>query len=358
MSKMILTSEMIEAAVVGGCVLGGGGGGSMKEGINTASKALEGRTLDLIDGEDLNDDDIVINVSAVGAPSAKTMYVTEEDYGTSVDMLCKFADIKAAGVITNEAGGLATVNGWLQAALLGLPVVDLPSNGRAHPTGIMGAMGLHREEGYMSVQAAVGGDPKFGRRVEIVTKSTIENASSLIRSSAVLAGGFVVVARNPVTVAYAKKNAATGAIKQAIALGQSMIEARDKGGDAVLEAVCKELGGEILHKGKVKNVNLECKGGFDVGTVEWDDFELTFWNEYMTVEKNGERLGTFPDLIMTLDANTGWPVTSAEIAADTDIAILYVPAANLHLGAGMHDPELYKACENAVEKEIIKYAFK
>ena len=63
-------------------------------------------------------------------------------------------------------GGEATVNGWLQAAVLGLPLVDLPCNGRAHPTGVMGSMNLHKITDYKTVQACVGGNPETGSHVE------------------------------------------------------------------------------------------------------------------------------------------------------------------------------------------------
>lgn len=358
MAKMKLTKDLVEAAVVGGSVLGGGGGGSMAEGLPMAMQAVEISELELVDGEDLPDDGVLINVSAVGAPSAKTMFATPQDYADAVKNLCHFSNMEAAGIITNEMGGLATVNGWLQAALLGLPVVDMPSNGRAHPTGVMGAMGLHAEEGYTSVQAAIGGNPAFGRRVELVVRGTIDNASSQVRTASVLAGGFVAVARNPVTVAYAKEHSAAGAVKQALGLGQAMLAARDKGGEAVIEAVCQNLGAKVLHKGVVDKVELVCKGGFDVGTVTFGDFELTFWNEYMTAEKDGKRLGTFPELLMTLDAKTGWPVTSAAIEEGQEIAVICAPAENIHLGAGMKDPALFTCCEEAVGKEIISYAFK
>ena len=59
---------------------------------------------------------------------------------------------KLAGIIPNENGAGSGVNGWIQAAALNLPMVDAPANGRAHPTGLMGAMGLHRQKDYHSVK--------------------------------------------------------------------------------------------------------------------------------------------------------------------------------------------------------------
>ena len=357
MAKLNLTMEHLEAAVLGGCVLGGGGGGSMEKGLRTARLGLALAPVTLVDPEDLDDDTVLVNVSNVGAPSAVNAWVEPMDYGRVVTVLCEKMGIRAGGIITNEAGGSASVNGWLQSALLGLPVVDAPCNGRAHPTGVMGSMGLHKIPNYYSYQAAVGGKRENGRRVEMAAGGSLGSVARLVRETAVEADGLVAVARNPVTLAYARENGACGAVRQAIELGLAMIKARGQGADAVLESVCRFLGGRIIANGKVEQVDLRCSGGFDTGVVKVGDVELTFWNEYMTAEKEGKRAATFPDLIMTFDAETGTPVTSAEIKEGMRAAVFVADKTKLKLGAGMKDPELFLPCEKAVEKEIISYAF-
>ncbi|MDD2574446.1 MAG: DUF917 family protein [Bacillota bacterium] len=358
MSKLVLTNDVVEAAVVGGSLLGGGGGGSMELGRKMASLALNLTPVELVDVEDLDEGSILINVAAVGAPSAKTAHAEPMHYIKAVKLLQSVADIKISGIISNEMGGIATVNGWLQAGILGLPVVDAPCNGRAHPTGLMGAIGLHKMDDYKSIQAAVGGAKQKGTLIETVTMGNMEKAASLIRSAAVQAGGLVAVARNPVTSEYARENAALGAVKQAIELGRRILSAKDRGAVAMAEEACQFLQGEIVHIGEIKEIFLECKGGFDVGKVEMGDYlEVTFWNEYMTLEKSGDRLATFPDLVMTIDAETGYPVTSADITKGQKVMLIRVDKKHLKLGAGMRAPELFNACEEAVGKSIIKYVF-
>ncbi|WP_434630697.1 DUF917 domain-containing protein [Thermoanaerobacterium thermosaccharolyticum] len=358
MSKIKLTSEIVEAAVLGGCVLGGGGGGSMHEGKKIGMLAVDLSSPELVDIEDINENAILINVAAVGAPSAKNAYAEPVHYMKAIELVQKVADIKIEGIISNEAGGLATVNGWLQAAMLGIPVIDAPCNGRAHPTGIMGAMGLHKNKDYNAIQAAVGGTKERTTYTEVVAIGSIEKSSAIVRTAAVQAGGLVAVARNPVSCQYAKENAALGAIKQAIYLGKKMIEAKEKGAKEVINTVCDFLDGELITTAVIKNLHLKSVGGFDVGNLILEnDFEITFWNEYMTLEKKGERIATFPDLIMTLNAETGMPVTSAEVEIGQRIALVKVKKEKLKLGRGMKDPELFKVCEDAVGKKIIEYVF-
>jgi len=358
MSRLKLTGELVEAAVLGGCVLGGGGGGSMEEGRRIGHLAVSLSSPELIDIVDINENSVLINVSAVGAPSAKNAYAEPIHYLRAVELVNKVASIKIDGIVTNEAGGLATVNGWLQASMLGIPVVDAPCNGRAHPTGIMGSMGLHRDKNYLAIQAAVGGSRERSTFLGVVAMGSIENASTVVRNAAVRAGGLVAVARNPVTAYYAKENAALGAVKQAINLGFEMIKSREKGSKAIIKSICNFLGGEIVTDGLIEKVDLVFKEGFDVGRVILENsYEITFWNEYMTLEQSGKRIATFPDLIMTIDEDRGLPVTSAEIKNGQRVFILKVPKENLKLGAGMKDPDLFKVCEDATGKQIIKYIF-
>ena len=100
-------------------------------------------------------------------------------------------------------------------------------------------------------------------------------------------------------------------------------------------------------------------GGYDVGEVHikdgGSDYELTYWNEYMTLEKNGERVGTFPDLLCTLDAKTGLALSSAEIGDNMDVIIVKIPKEKLLLGAGMHQRVLFEEAEAVIGKKLVSY---
>ena len=367
MVKLRLDKEAVEAAVLGGAVLGGGGGGAMAAGRRNGLLAVDLGAPELVDIEDLPADAVLVTASAVGAPAAKTAYNLPVHYLRAVDLLARQGGTRAQGFITNECGGAAAVNGWLQSAALGVPVVDAPCNGRAHPTGVMGSLGLHAVQGYVSEQTAVGGDPAAGRYVEMYARGSLEKAAALVRQAAVQAGGMVAVARNPVTAAYAKENAALGAVKQCIAVGRAMLDAQGAGALAMVGAACGVLRGEIVARGSVAKVSLETRGGFDVGEVvvqgERETAVLTFWNEYMCLEMSSgpgstpQRVATFPDLLTTFDLATGLPASSAEVAVGQEVAIVLVSRQRLILGAGMRDPDLMRPIEETTGKEILKYVF-
>lgn len=354
MGRLKLTRELVEAAVTGGSFYGGGGGGSAASGREMGLLAVSLGDPVLVDLSELEDDALVLTVSAVGAPAAAGSHAKAYHFVRAVQVFLEHVGVKVSGFITNECGGLATVNGWVQSAIFGIPVVDAPCNGRAHPTGTMGSMGLHRVPGYMSLQAAVGGSEENGTYLEVFVRGSLERAASMVRQASVQAGGLVAVARNPVKVSYARNNAAVGAINRCIQVGLKMLEAQGRSAWAVIEAAAGAARGRVVCAGKVVQKHLETKGGFDVGTVRLETgHELTFWNEYITLEtEDGTRLATFPDLIATMNVQSGMPLSSAEIEVGHEVAVVVVPQDQLILGAGARDRSLYVAVEKATGKKI------
>ncbi len=350
-----LNKEILEYAVLGGAILGGGGGGSAEMGKKYASIAVDYSALQLNSIEDMNDDDILITVSMVGAPGAKNQYLTAKDMVRTIEIFKDNFDGNIAGIITNEQGGKATVNGWLQSSILGMPLVDAPCNGRAHPTGAMGSIGLHKLDDYITVQTYAGGNPSTGSYVEGFVRGTIEHTAKLVRMASIEAGGVVAVARNPITVKYAKEHCAIGGVTHSIEVGRVYKKGLEKSVESGVNALCDYLNGAIVAKGEVSDYSLETTGGFDVGTVTVDGCEMTFWNEYATAEKDGKRIFTFPDLLMTLDAKTGEPLTTAMIEKGRDVYVIGTTKENLKLSSAMFDEDLLKVMQDVVGKEMVSY---
>lgn len=259
---------------------------------------------------------------------------------------------KISGFTSCENGAISTANGWILSALTGIPMIDAPSNGRAHPTGTMGSMGLNLLPDYITVQSSCGGEG--ARYVETVAKGALNPTSHVIRQSAVADGGMVGVIRNPVTAEYLKKNAAVGAIKQALEIGRIFGEC--KNGTEFVKCLVQELNADILMRGKIIGRKLKMEGGYDIGSLKVTDgtqtVEYTFWNEYMLIETDGRRIATFPDLLCTLNAETGEAVSTAEATDGMDVYALVIPKEKLILGAGMHQKELFEEVEYLIHKDM------
>ena len=100
------------------------------------------------------------------------------------------------------------------------------------------------------------------------------------------------------------------------------------------------------------------KGGFDLGFITLsdgkDEWELGYVNEYMTLEKAGRRLATFPDLMTAFDEK-GEPTTSASLREGQTVYLVTVPKEKLLVGDGNRYPEIIKPIEEALGRPMVKH---
>jgi uncharacterized protein len=350
----------VEAAVTGGSVLAAGGGGWVDHGylIGKIATSLGEPTLASID--EIPADGIVVTVTAIGSPAAKDWQMFPIDYVRALQLLIEALGHPIAGVITAQNGSSTTLNGWNQSAILGIPVIDAAGNGRAQPTGKFGSMGLLTKPGYQTIQTAAGGNRAQGRYLEVTVRGEVARADDILRAVSLQSGGFIAAARNPIAASYVKEHAAIGAISYAIKLGEAMIKAKDDGPEAVIAAAVRETKGRILGVGPVKNAAVDTRDSWDFARFEVQDENgvliLHTMNEYMAVDRNGERLSTFPDLITTLSLETGLPVSVAQMREGTRVAVLVNNKADLPIGTGARQPDAYHEVEAAMGIDLLSYA--
>ncbi|MFV0452815.1 MAG: DUF917 family protein [Propioniciclava sp.] len=339
--KRAITRDDLEAAVYGGAILGGGGGGFVEPGLRTARLALDAGAPQLWTVDEFDDDDLTTTVALVGAPAAPDPMITPANSLRALELLSKHLGDRLVAIHPNENGSETSVNGWFQSAVTGLPVLDFACNGRAHPSSVMGAMGLHLVEGYRSVQTWAGGHPH--NYVQGLTEGSLDGAASIVRRASMEAGGWVGVARNPVTIGHARANGAVGAISRAIDLGHTYLNG---GMDAAVEA----LGARIVAEGRVVHYSCVQREGLDIGKVVLDDTASTtlhFVNEYMVAEQGEDRLGSFPELIMTFNAE-GVPVPSGHVREGEVMRVMIAPTSSMALAPTMFMPDLYQPLEEAL----------
>ena len=104
------------------------------------------------------------------------------------------------------------------------------------------------------------------RYLETVAKGALNSTSHVIRQSAVADGGMVGVLRNPVTVEYLKKNAAVGAISQALDIGKAFSQC--KNGAEFVAFLEEHYDAKVLARGKITNYELKMDGGYDIGHLD------------------------------------------------------------------------------------------
>jgi uncharacterized protein len=100
-----------------------------------------------------------------------------------------------------------------------------------------------------------------------------------------------------------------------------------------VETVRQAVGGFLLFKGKIGDVDRRTEGGFargDANLAGIDDYagqtaQLSFQNEHLVARINGEIKVTVPDLITVLDVETGEPITTEAMRYGYRVAVIGIP---------------------------------
>ena len=83
----------------------------------------------------------------------------------------------------------------------------------------------------------------------------------------------------------------------------------------------------------------------------WENI-IDVMTESKEAEKNGKRLATFPDLMVTLDRETGEVLSSAQIQNGRQVTVVSVPRSELILGEGMREETSFREAEKIIGKSL------
>jgi DUF917 family protein len=349
-----LTADDALNAVWGGSVLACGGGGWVDHGTMMGELATRiGRPV-LCSLDEVDDDAVVVTVTAIGAPASPNWEIRPLDYVRALQLVAAELDQPVTAVMTAQNGSSTTLNGWIQSAVLGVKVLDAAGDVRAHPTGKLGALGLASRRGYTTIQAVAGGNRELCGGLEVVVRGQVIATSDVLRDVCVRAGGFIAAARHPVEAAFVKENAAVGAVSYALALGSVMRQSAPDA-DAVINAAIAATGGKIVGRGRVRSVDpLRSAGGFDHGAFHVDGCIMRFLNEYMTVDRERERVASYPDVIATLSLEDGRPVSIAEMSEGREVALFVVDRSSLPLSSSTRDRYALEEVERIMGVELVR----
>ena len=350
--KRRLTRGDVEAAVYGGLLLSAGGSGGTGADRNRAigEMALAYSGVDLVDPRGLDDAALAIVVTGVGAPATSRPRTEPRHAIESARLLLHAIDRPVAAVMPAHVPGM---NAWLLASVLGLDLLDAATNGRGHPTPTLGAMGLASRPETTIIQTGVGGR-RGETPVSIVAKGDFASTSAILRAAASANGGLILAARGPFTIEQVRKQGAALALSYQIDLGRAMLDAGTTGGSRIAAAT-QFLKGEVLVIGRVVENTVAYNGSLDVGSIVVADrsrIEIGVCNEYMCVEREGQRLFTFPDLIATIDPQTGLALEVSELVIGAEVAVIATSQDQLPLGAGVLEAVAYDEIERAMNTDL------
>ncbi len=328
-----LTITDVDDLAVGAWIIGTGGGGSPHlNHLNVRQVMSGGRTFEMIDPTELEDDARVAVVSTMGAPLVMQERLQDSrDVARAVEIMADHIGAPFDAVMATEIGGSNAFQPLMAAAHLDIPVVDADAMGRAYPEAQMTSFAIAGLQPWPLSLV----DPRGIEAVisHVPTWKWMERASRVLT---VETGSMAATCKAPRTGAEVKRWSVANSMSLAIGLGATVRRARAEHADPV-EAVADAAGGRRLFGGKVTDVERRTTGGFlrGMAVVEGLDgwsgqrLELDFQNEWLVARLDGQPIATVPHLICLLDAESGTAIGTETARYGQRASLLAIPAPDL-----------------------------
>ena len=357
---MQLNEQTLKHSALGAAILtcGIGSEARLEQSMGMGRTALNMGALRLANLDELDDDETVISASVVGRALDKNGKLTIElrEVFRSVELLLETEERRPRAVINGHPGGFLH---WLLAAYFDLDVLDAYANGRGHPTLAMGGLGLARP-GSASTRMTSYGSLRDGSSepFKLYFEGNLGRAEELVRYNALRGDGAAAIARGPYKASFLRRTSAKQMVQFEAALGERAWAAGDAQGR--IDAITDFIQGTELLRGEVVNNHCKWGGGYSSGFIEVDcsgsDTRVGVVNEFMSVDIDGRRVATFPDLIIRINPETGMPVSIIELQAGSKVLFLHASSKNYPTGAGVRDASVFPLIEELLGIEIGRYA--
>ena len=319
-----LNRQNLMDLVDGAAIFSAGGGGNPEVGYEIVDKLVEGRyAVRLVDPFDVPDDAATVNFACVGATTA-VAYDGDAAVKT-FQTLEEFLGKKAYATIPVELGGFNTLVAVDVAARLGLPVVDADGAGRSVPEV---HLKVYTIDG-IPLAPMVVADPNAQNVVIVKETADSRSAERIARTLAAEWGHSAYTARRILTGKEVKTSPILHSLSRSIRVGALLRKEVDSVG-----AVLREIKGVKLFEGTVDKVEKETKAGFTYtevtlkGTSEdkGSRFELRAKNEILVAYKDRKLVAMAPDIITSVDLQTGKCRTAEKTEKEDRLVVLGIPA--------------------------------
>jgi DUF917 family protein len=304
-----IREEDLEPLAIGAWILGAGGGGDPYQAfLNLKLLYAAGHQVSLMDPEELDDDALVAVVSTMGAPLVGEERLTDPEMAAqAVRMMEEHLGRPFDAVMSLEIGGANSFQPLMVAALMGIPVVDADTMGRAYPEAQHSSFAIGDLRPYPLTLADVRNNA-----VVVARAASWKWMERISRKVCTEVGSIAATCKAPRTGLEVKEWGILHTVTQAMSLGRAVLEARERKEDPVLAVVEKE-DGRLLFNGKVMDVDRRATEGFLRGSARIDgldedrghSFRLEFQNEFTVGWLDDAPRVTVPDIICVIDSTTG-----------------------------------------------------
>lgn len=317
--------QELEWLTMGAAVFGGGGGGDPLMGYLMASQALgPDGSVPLSPLDELDDDDLILPVAMVGAPTVMAEKFLSGDEGDRLRAQIEHTlGRRVSAVCCAELGGINGVIPVTWATRMDLPVVDCDLMGRAFPELQMTTAALAG----VDINPVVMTDER-GNVVQFQTV-TPKWAEKMVRTVVASMGAEASMCLYPMTVKQAKTATVTNSVSRAIEVGRLLLEASED----PIAALCSSVDGYSLVEGKIVDVERQTTDGFSRGSVTIEGtgsdtgrlLRMEFQNENTVVIEDGRVIACVPDIITAVDVHSARPIVTELLRYGQRVSVIALP---------------------------------
>ncbi|MCH9009731.1 MAG: DUF917 domain-containing protein [Chloroflexi bacterium] len=324
-----LVEDDLESIAIGAGILGTGGGGNPYIGRLRARQAIrEHGPVNVLSPEELTDEDRIICVGGIGAPTVGIEKLRDYQSYTALRAIEEYTGEKATAIISNEIGGSNSLEPLIPAAMAGLPVVDADGMGRAFPEFQMKTFFVYG----VPCTPMVICDEK-GNTAIITEALNPKWVERMARAVTIQMGSIACYAVAPMSAEQVRNTAVLHSLTLAKSLGEAVRGARRRSEDTT-SAILGTCGGKVLFQGKIVDVDRRTTAGFARGKVELEGInsfaggrlEIEFQNENLVARLDGKVVCIVPDLICIVDLERGEPITTELLRYGFRVTVLGFPA--------------------------------
>ena len=335
----ILNERDAKAIIYATALMGAGGGGSLAHGLyylNTYAEKHE-IAVKMISVDEMEDDTFAGVLAGMGSPvkfreSGTDFLVESVTAYEGLKEKAAFMNRRLTNVFPIEYGAGNSFVPMLTSMECDAPFVDVDPCGRAVPALNTTPFAINGLATAPCVMSNGKGDKVIAEPVDPYDAVGLEN---LCRNVCVAFDMVMGIAGWITSKEQMKKFLVPGAYTKALQVGHILLDAIEKNLD-VSDEISKTVECRELWRGTLTKHELAVEKGFDFGRTYYEgigeyvgrQFRIDYQNENLVAYEGDEALLTVPDLICTLNLDTGCPLTNAELEEGQNILVLAMPAPN------------------------------
>lgn len=327
--KTSLSALTMEAAVLGGAVLGSGGGGKLEDGLYLGELAAAQGGAHLSEPARLGDSATAAAVMPYHTSGSDTYQIHPRQAHTAMQVLQANQEPTIEGLANGGLGAVDSIIGWELSGFLSIPLLDGGVPPIYQPASLPNLLNFWQEtaaEKTFTVSLAGRFHNGQGHRQHLWHGRPVELLQQLSDLPSIEEESFVAAA-GPLLPAHLHPST----VSRTLRVGQAILAVNDDGGEATVAALQSQLPIHFSAFATVTEINWLGPDHDPTGHIKMRDnqnrrLQLTYNQRYTELAVDGRITAVFPDLIITL-GTLGTPLTGEEVFMGQDLHLIVVPQA-------------------------------